>query len=220
MSEDTTPGLFARLLLAWVAYFRTIFDAQFAAGVVRLREGKPALPESASPEPKNIKKEQPKAHLKAEEPTKEEPKVKPAVVLRESGPEAALQLLALLQREGRLIDFLEEDVASFSDAQIGAAARVVHDGCRRALREHFPMESVRSEEEGSDVTLAKGYDAQLVRITGNVTGEAPFRGKLAHRGWKVREVKLPKMTEGHDASVVCAAEVELLAGSPHGRGAT
>ncbi len=202
MSEDTTPGLFARLLLAWVAYFRTIFDAQFAAGVVRLREGKPALPEPKA-EPKNVKKDEPKA-----EPKKAEPKVK-EVILRESGPEAALQLLALLQREGRLIDFLEEDVAAFSDAQIGAAARVVHDGCRKALREHFPMEAVRTEEEGSNVTLAKGYDAHLVRITGNVTGEAPFRGKLAHRGWKVREVKLPKMTEGHDASVVCAAEVEV-----------
>jgi len=207
MSEDTTPGFFARLLLAWVAYFRTIFDAQFAAGVVRLREGKPALPE-----PKNVKnlpvslsgkKDEPRA-----EPKKAEPKVK-EVILRESGPEAALQLLALLQREGRLIDFLEEDVASFSDAQIGAAARVVHDGCRKALREHFPMEAVRTEEEGSNVILEKGYDANRVRITGNVTGDAPFRGKLAHRGWKVREVKLPKMTQGHDASVVCAAEVEV-----------
>ncbi|MDQ3032000.1 MAG: DUF2760 domain-containing protein [Myxococcota bacterium] len=190
------PGLFVRLFfLAWVAYFRTIFDPDFAAGVARLREGRPALPPPPEPEP-------------TPEPVKKK-KEAPAPVLREATPDAALQLLSLLQREGRFVDFLEEDVATFADAQIGAAARVVHEGCRKALREHVPMEPIRSEDEGAKVTLAKGYDAKSIRLTGNVTGEPPFTGTVAHRGWRATEVKLPKMAEGHDARVIAAAEVEL-----------
>lgn len=195
------PGLFVRVFfLAWVAYFRTMFDPDFAAGVARLREGKPALPPPA-PEPE----------LAPDQAvTKRRAKVEaPPPVLREATPDAALQLLSLLQREGRFVDFLEEDIASFADAQIGAAARVVHEGCRRALREHVPLEPVRSEDEGAKVTLAKGFDAKSIRVTGNVTGEPPFTGTLAHRGWRAKEVKLPKMAEGHDARVIAAAEVEL-----------
>lgn len=209
MSDAPLPGFFARFFLAWVAYFRTLFDAEFAAGVIRLREGRPALPaEAGTPSkpannPSEASAEPSGSPERAPEPKKKE------VVLREAGPEAALQLLALLQREGRFVDFLEEDVTGFSDAQIGAAARVVHDGCRKALREHLPVEPVRSEEEGTKVTLEKGFDASKVRLTGNVTGEAPFRGTLAHRGWRVKEVRLPKMTEGHDATIVAPAEVEV-----------
>lgn len=216
MSEPSLPGFFTRFFLAWAAYFRTLFDAQFAAGVIRLREGGAALPEDTS-KPAKAKKDPAKA---SDEPAsapegdakdEKRPKKdkKPEVVLREAGPEAALQLLSLLQREGRFVDFLEEDVSSFSDAQIGAAARVVHDGCRKAIREHLPIEPVRTEEEGAKIKLEKGFDAHRVRLTGNVTGEAPFTGTLAHRGWKVKEVKLPKMTEGHDASIVAPAEVEV-----------
>jgi len=189
---DERPGFFTRIFLAWVAYFRTIFDAEFAAGVVRLRAGGPALP----PPP-------PDAPAKRREKKAEPPRMK------EAGPEAALQLLALLQREGRFVDFLEEDVSSFSDADIGAAARVVHDGCKKAVREHFTLEQVRREDEGAKVTLEKGYDAAAVRLVGSVSGEPPFTGTLRHRGWRVTEVKLPKMAEGHDARVVAAAEVEL-----------
>ncbi len=198
MSETPPPGLLARLfVLSWVAFFRTIFDGEFAAGVVRLRQGQPALPPPA-PAPA-AKKEKPE---KKEAPKKE-------VVLREAGPEAALQLLALLQREGRFVDFVQEDVSGFSDAEIGGAARVVHDGCKKALDEHFPLEPVRSETEGSVVKLEKGFDAAKVRVTGNVKGEPPFQGALAHRGWRVTEVKLPKMAEGHDPKIVAPAEVEL-----------
>ena len=189
------PGFFARLfILSWVAFFRTLFDAQFALGVERLRAGKaPPKPEAEAPA-KVTKKAKPKSE---------------AVVLREAGPEAALQLLSLLQREGRFVDFLEEDVQSFSDAQIGAAARVVHEGAKRALVEHFPMEPVRTEEEGARVTLEKGFDAVRIRLTGKVTGEPPYTGTLAHRGWRVKEVRLPKMAQGHDPTVIAPAEVEL-----------
>jgi hypothetical protein len=212
MSEPSLPGFFTRFFLAWAAYFRTLFDAQFAAGVIRLREGKPALPEQGAKSDEAPRKasrdDDGEAAAKAARKDKKDEKKK-EVILREAGPEAALQLLSLLQREGRFVDFLEEDVSSFSDAQIGAAARVVHDGCRKALREHLPLEPVRTEDEGSKIKIEKGFDAHKVRLTGNVTGEAPFTGTLAHRGWKVKEVKLPKMTEGHDATIVAPAEVEV-----------
>ncbi len=200
MSEQPTPSFFARLLLAWVAYFRVLFDAQFAAGVVRLREGAPALPPPETREP-------------IEEPArkKKEKKEKaaPPVVLKEATPDAALQLLGLLQREGRFIDFLEEDVSGFSDADIGAAARVVHDGCKKALDEHFSIEPVHEKDEGSSVKVEKGFDAHAIRLTGNVVGEAPFTGELTHRGWRCSEVRLPKMSEGHDPKILAPAEVEL-----------
>ncbi len=133
----------------------------------------------------------------------------PAPVLREPGPDAALQLLGLLQQQGRLVDFLEEEISAYSDAEIGAAVRVVHEGCRKALHDHFTLAPVRTEAEGSRITLEPGYDAAAMRPTGNVVGEPPFTGTLAHRGWRVTEVKLPKLTAGHDARVVAPAEVEL-----------
>ncbi len=199
MSDSATPSFFARFFLAWVAYFRVLFDAQFAAGVMRLREGAIALPPPEREELEEPKKKKPK-----------EKKEKPApVVLKEATPDAALQLLALLQREGRFIDFLEEDVSSFSDADIGAAARVVHDGCKKAIDEHFSIEPVHEKDEGSSVKVEPGFDAHAIRLTGNVVGEAPYSGELTHRGWRCTEVRLPKMSEGHDPRVLAPAEVEL-----------
>lgn len=176
------PSFIARIFIAFAVFFRFIFDREFAAGVQALRQGA-AMPV--------------------------QPEAPPAPVLEEAKPDAALQLLGLLQRDGRLIDFLQEDVTAYADADIGAAARVVHEGCRKTLREHFSLEPVRGENEGARVTLAKGFDASAVRITGNVVGEPPFTGTLTHRGWRVSEVRLPKVAVGHDAHVVAAAEVEL-----------
>lgn len=131
------------------------------------------------------------------------------VIVRETTPEAALQLLGLLQREARFIDFVQEDVAAYSDADIGAAARVVHEGCRKVLGEHFSIEPVRTEPEGSRITLPEGFDAAAVRLTGKVVGKPPFTGSLGHRGWRVTDTRLPKLAEGHNPSVIAQAEVEL-----------
>jgi len=130
-------------------------------------------------------------------------------MLRESTPDAALQLLGLLQKEARFVDFVQENVSGYSDTDIGAAARVVHEGCSKVLRQHFELEPVRHEAEGNRITLPKGFDASAVRLTGNIVGDAPFTGTLVHRGWKVKNIKLPKITEGHDVRIVAAAEVEL-----------
>jgi hypothetical protein len=136
--------------------------------------------------------------------------VRPAApVLRQAPTDAALQLLALLQRDARLIDFTEENLADYADADIGAAARLVHEGCRKVLREHFTIAPVRPEEEESRITLNEGFDASAIRLTGNVVGKAPFKGTIRHRGWRVNEVRLPKLSEGHDASICAQAEVEL-----------
>ncbi|MFI3218097.1 MAG: DUF2760 domain-containing protein [Methylococcales bacterium] len=136
------------------------------------------------------------------------PKPEP-VVLKEATPDAALQLLGLLQKEARFIDFIEEDIAAYSDADIGVAARVVHEGCRKAINEHFTLAPVRSEAEGNKITLQQGFDAATVRLTGNIVGTAPFTGTLIHKGWQVTNVRLPKLTQGHNAAIIVAAEVEL-----------
>jgi Domain of unknown function (DUF2760) len=129
----------------------------------------------------------------------------PATKSQPAGP--ALHLLALLQREGRLIDFCEEELTGFSDAQVGAAARTVHDGCRKAIREALTLAPVRDESEGSPVTLPAGFDPHAVRLTGNVTGSPPFSGILRHHGWKATQVRMP--AAAGDATVIAPAEVEL-----------
>jgi hypothetical protein len=120
---------------------------------------------------------------------------------------SALRLLALLQREGRLVDFCEEELSGFPDAQVGAAARAVHAGCRKALREAFAPTAVRSEAEGAPVVLEAGFDPNAVRLTGNVAGNPPFRGTLRHHGWRASMTRLP--TAKGDATLLAPAEVEL-----------
>lgn len=140
------------------------------------------------------------------EVTQAEPK---SELLKESTPEAALQLLTLLQQDARFIDFIQEDLSAYSDADIGAAARVVHEGSKKTLNTYFTLEAIRSENEETPISIAEGFNASEIRLTGNVVGNAPFNGTLIHKGWKVTEVKLPKLAAGHDASIVAPAEVEL-----------
>lgn len=136
------------------------------------------------------------------------PAVEPAA-LQSAAPDGALQLLGLLQQEGRLVDFLEEDIGSYADAEIGAAVRVVHEGCRKVLSKYFTVEPVSDRDEGTRITLDAGFDAGAWRLTGNVVGSAPFSGQLVHRGWRVSASDLPRISSGHDVSVLAPAEVEL-----------
>ncbi len=175
----TTPlPLSTRLALAW----RVLFDGEFAA---RAREAStPGEPPALEPAP-----------------TRPGP----------AGPSAtdgALQLLAILQREGRLIDFVQQDITSFSDGDVGAAARVVHEGCRKAIRSHGSVSSVRSENEGAKITVEAG-DVGRVKLTGNVSGSAPYHGVLRHRGWRVEKFSLPTLVGEQDLCLVAPAEVEL-----------
>ena len=183
----STPSFWRRIPLAFGAFFSTLSDADYAARIVRIDEPAPA-PVVVAPKPT--------------------PAPAPAP-LRIATPDAALQLLGLFQREARLIDFTQENLSAYSDADIGAAARVVHEGCSKVLREHFTIAAVRAEAEGSRVVLDAGFDAGAVRLTGNVVGAAPFRGTLSHRGWRASDVRLPKLADAHDAAILAPAEVEL-----------
>jgi hypothetical protein len=121
----------------------------------------------------------------------------------------AVQLLGVLQREGRLLDFLMEDIDSYSDAQIGAAVRDIHRGCRKALGEHLRVRPIRSEPDEAVVRIPEGYDPSRIRLVGRVTGRPPFEGTLRHHGWCTGEINLSDIPAGHDPTVICPAEVEL-----------
>jgi len=118
-------------------------------------------------------------------------------------------VLALLQRDGRLIDFLSEDLNGFSDAEIGAAARTVHVGCRKVLDSYLVLEPVYREQEGATVTVGTGFDPAAVRLSGNVVGSPPFRGSLRHHGWRATKATFPPIPPAHDPRILAPAEVEL-----------
>jgi len=174
----------SRLWLSVWCAFNVLFDRKLAASVASLRAG--AVEPSALPAPVPVQK------------------VDDAPAASSNG---ALQLLSLLQREGRFVDFVEQEITAFGDADIGAAARLVHEGCRRALHAHGRIVSVRSEAEGASLTLAQA--SVDVKLVGNVAGSAPYRGVLRHRGWRVEELTLPRSIGAHDPKLVAPAELEL-----------
>lgn len=182
---DAPLSLAHRIWLAFACFFRVLFDGAFARRAAGLAEPTSATPEESTT---TVVEKKPL-------PTK-------------PSPDAALNLLAILQREGRLVDFLEQDIEVFPDADIGAAARVIHAGCRRALRSHFDLSHVREEPEGASVTIGQG-EATSIKLTGDVRGSAPYRGVLRHGGWRVTRTTLPELVSGHDVTLICAAEVEL-----------
>lgn len=124
-------------------------------------------------------------------------------------PQPAIQLLGLLQQEGRLIDFLHEDIAAYSDAEIGAAVRGIHSGCAKCLRERVRLEPVLKDPEGSMIAVPEGFDPSTIRLLGEVSGPPPFRGTIRHRGWRVVSLQLPTVPARADAQVAAPAEVEI-----------
>jgi uncharacterized protein DUF2760 len=122
----------------------------------------------------------------------------------------AINLLAVLQREARLVDFLKENIASYDDAQIGAAVRDVHRSSAAVLDRLFSLRPLMNEPEGSSLSVPAGAEAGRVRMTGNVTGHPPYRGTLRHQGWEAAKVELPEWTGSADAArIVAPAEVEV-----------
>ncbi len=177
-----------RVGLALKLFFKTLGNAAFAERARRLTETGAEAPEAA--------------HAAAR------PAVSP--VARPPLRSEALTLLAVLQREGRLVDFLKEPIASYSDAQIGAAVRDVHRDCAGALERVFAIRPVVEKPEGSAMEVPAGFDAGRIRLTGNVAGSGPFDGTLRHSGWEASCVQLPEWS-GQDTSarIVAAAEVEI-----------
>jgi hypothetical protein len=155
------------------------------------------------------------ARREAEDAREELRAVRQEVQLLKQKPkdESALQVLSLLQQKGRFLDFVMDDVTKYPDAQIGAAARVVHQGCASVVREYFDVQPVEGGAEGGAVTLEKNYDSGRYRLVGRVTGEAPYRGRILHRGWLTTSVRLPERTKlgehGDGQGVIAPAEVEV-----------
>lgn len=132
----------------------------------------------------------------------------PAASPSADSQDRALQVLALLQRDGRLLDFAMEELGPYSDAQIGAAARDVHAGCRAVLARYFSIAPVLGGDEGSTVTVDRGTDPARVKVVGNVAAPPPLRGVLRHRGWEATRVELPPVPASA-RSVLAPAEVEV-----------
>jgi hypothetical protein len=121
----------------------------------------------------------------------------------------AVQILALLQRDGRLIDFFNEDISPYKDAQIGAAVRDMHENCRKALEKYIKLEPVINGEEDQAITVQEDIDPASVKLIGNVTSKVPVRGLLRHRGWRVKEINLPPLPDNNGRKVIAPAEVEI-----------
>jgi len=220
MEETLTP--LQRFFLAFVAFFAVLFNRQFAEEVHRVRERQKALPPGGGTPGEKPPLTPTRKDERAAQPVVTQPPApvrqqavapKPAAPVVAPAPRApdhsgSLQVLALLQRDGRLLDFLEESLEGFSDAEIGAAARTVHGGCKKALDAYLTLEPVYREKEGASITVLAGFDPAAVRLTGNVVGAPPFKGSLRHHGWRAARAAFPPPPP-HDPSILAPAEVEL-----------
>jgi len=184
-------GFWERVAVAFRCFFSILFDGDIPKDIAPVR-GRPSgqVPQT------------PAAQAPASPPKEMERPV----------PEAsarAVQMLALLQRDGRLIDFLTENISTYPDAQLGAAARTIHECCRKVLEQYVKLEPILNSEEDQPVTVQGGFDPATIKLLGNVTGEPPIRGVLRHKGWHVKEVNLPPLSQGSGRMVIAPAEVEI-----------
>ncbi|MCU0764443.1 MAG: DUF2760 domain-containing protein [Burkholderiaceae bacterium] len=120
----------------------------------------------------------------------------------------AVQLLALLQRDGRLVDFLLEDIAAYTDAQVGIAARDVNASCRAALARYLTLQPVCTAAEGTGVAVDEAGDPARVKLVGAVSANVR-QGIVRHRGWQVVRIALPPLPRPEDRRIVAPAEVEV-----------
>jgi len=131
-----------------------------------------------------------------------------------SNEAAVVQFLARLQEKGRLLDFLMDDIAAYDNESVGAAARIVHQGCCEVLNESFTIETVHPGAEMEEITLADNYDSTAYRLSGQVPESGPFAGSVMHRGWKTTRVNLPQLVAtveniNSSRSIIAPAEVEI-----------
>ncbi len=184
-----------RLSLAFRCFFSLLFTG--AISETMLAELRPRVRGHAAGETKTevqVRPQPPAGGRPADAPT---------------GTERAVQMLALLQRDGRLIDFFTEDIAEYDDAQVGAAVRDMHESCRATLNRYLQLQPVIGGEEGKPVTVERGFESGTIKLIGNVTGELPARGVLRHNGWRAGDVRLPDLPDGAGRSVIAPAEIEI-----------
>jgi hypothetical protein len=135
--------------------------------------------------------------------------VQPPAPTAQQAEAEIVTFFGLLQEKGRLVDFLMEDITPYEDSEVGAAARVIHQGCRQVLQEYFNISPISEAAEGAQVTVPAGYSADQFRVVGKLTGEPPFTGTLLHKGWKTEFVKLPRIVNTDRLPSIAPAEVEL-----------
>ena len=184
-----------RISTAFRAFFGSLFSKSTAENVKRAL----TFPAPSQPVPLPV-------------PVADSPSKKPAAVPVSQKPRQseAITLLATLQREARFIDFLKEDLSGYSDEQVGAAVREIHRDSRSVINRLFAIQPIMKDSEGASVDIPAGFDATRYRLTGQLTGTAPFRGTLRHHGWEATQCELPAYTGGESAATTIApAEVEV-----------
>ena len=121
--------------------------------------------------------------------------------------------LGILQEKGRFMDFVMDDITSYNNEQVGAAARVVHQGCSKVMSEYFSIVPLHEGAEGDSVVLQEGYNPAEYRPVGKLADGARIQGKITHRGWKATEIKLPRRAEtaagSEDRFVITPAEIDV-----------
>ena len=183
-------GFWKRIALAFQCFFSILFHGEIPNDIAqkRVKPTGPPVPAAAVPSVSRLKEvEQPASEVF----------------------DRAVQMLALLQRDGRLIDFLAEDISVYPDVHLGAAVRTIHGTCRQVLDHYVKLEPILNSEEDQPVTVQAGFDPAAIKLIGNVTREPPVRGVLRHKGWRVKEVNLPPLPQSAGRMVVAQAEVEL-----------
>lgn len=190
----------SRFTLAIGCFFKLLFAGSLPARAVDY------LPESSKP--KSLPEPAPEVAPPQPEVALAKPG-KPKKSLTQHHRDGSLALLALLQREGRLVDFLQEDIENYDDADIGAAVRDIHRGCSKVLKDHLKLEAVMPGEEEDKVTVPEGFDPGEVKLVGAVAGEPPFKGVLRHHGWRVTDATLPSLASDVDRNILAPAQVEV-----------
>ena len=183
-------GFLQRLALAW----RILFDAAFASSIAEIQDEQLGTkPNKALANNQSVDDKQTATTTKPNE--------------KQAG---AAQLLTLLQREGRFVDFISEDISSFADAEVGAAARAVHQGCAKVFRQHLQLAAIRSEDEAAQIDVPVGFDSARLSLSGQVQGAPPYKGRLLHPGWELHEITLPsRQGASQNLFVIAPAEVEI-----------
>jgi hypothetical protein len=175
----------SRILLAFRAFFNILFGGALAEATMTelglSRRGSTSTAKAAAPAP-----------------------AAPAV----KTSDGALQILSILQRDSRLIDFIMEDISAYSDDQVGAAVRGLHDQSREALSRYVVLAPVIDSVEGTFAKTPAG-DPAAVKFIGNVPAGTPAGGVLRHKGWRATKVELPALAAKQDAAIIAPAEIEI-----------
>ncbi len=174
------------LMAASKAFFKLLFNKELSVSFQHLVDGKlqpriESTPKKAAPKP--------------------EPK---------PNRSDAISLLSALQREARFVDIVSEPLGDYSDAQVGAAARDVLRDSGKVIERMFALKPLTEVEDGASIETPSNFDPAEYRLTGNVSGDGPFSGNVAHHGWKATKCDVPQWSGNKKTEMIVApVEVEI-----------